>query len=173
MEEYNKSLNVDYTFDNFNVDLDNGSAYTITVDLAEKMGRISKPLYLTGPDGKGKTHLLNAMANYIIANDKSVKVGYISVEEFDNELYEAIKNNAIGSFRDKYEALDIFIVDDLSIVIRKMFSKNELLKIMLKLKEAGKLVIAADSLTIEELKERGLPDGYFDVFEGASKVAIE
>ncbi len=165
-------VNPDKTFDNFDVNIDNGSAYTITVDLAEKMGRISKPLYLSGPVGRGKSHLLQAMANLIMDSNDEIRVRYITIDSFDTDLYKALEEGKRDEFRSSFEDIDILIIDDISQVMKKMLSKNELFKIMKKHKEAGKLIIASDTLTLEELAMKGLPEGYIELFKGASKIEI-
>lgn len=111
-------LNPRYLLKNFIVGSSNDLAYTASQAVAEKPGQKYNPLYLYGGVGLGKTHLMQAIGNEIIANKPRAKVLYISSETFVDEFLKHIRYKTKG-FSDKYRNVDVLIVDDMQFIAGK------------------------------------------------------
>ncbi len=119
-------LNPDYTFDSFvrgtNCDL----AYFASEAVATKPGTAYNPLFIYGSVGLGKTHLLQAIGNYVKAASPESSVVYTSSERFAIELINAIRNNATAAFRSKYRRIDTLLIDDVHFLGGKEATQEEL-----------------------------------------------
>ncbi len=119
------NLNPNYTFDNFIVGSSNEMAYAACLNLAQHANMpnseniLTNPIFLYGGSGLGKTHLINAIGNYIIQNHPNLKVLYISTEDFVNEFINTIRNNDYSNFRQKFRNVDILLVDDIQFIESK------------------------------------------------------
>ena len=89
----NPSINPNYTFDTFIVGDNNDYAHAASLKVAEEPGDTYNPLFIYGGPGLGKTHLMHAIANYILENDKSKKVIYVTSETFTNEIVDAVRDS--------------------------------------------------------------------------------
>lgn len=126
MEQAN--LNPKYTFDTFVVGSNNKFAHAASLAVAESPGEIYNPLYLYAGVGLGKTHLMHSIAHFILQNDPSKKVLYVTSEEFTVELIDSIRNGnntAMSKFRDKYRNIDVLLVDDIQFIIGKESTQEE------------------------------------------------
>lgn len=112
-------LNPKYTFDTFVVGNNNNFAHAAALAVAQKPGLCYNPLFVYGGVGLGKTHLLNAIGQYVVGHKKSAKVAYISTEKFTNEYIDAIQNNQIMRFRKKYRQTDVLLIDDVHFLAGK------------------------------------------------------
>ena len=88
----NPSINPNYTFDTFIVGDNNDYAHAASLKVAEEPGDTYNPLFIYGGAGLGKTHLMHAIANYILEHDKSKKVVYVTSETFTNEIVDAVRD---------------------------------------------------------------------------------
>jgi len=104
-------FNPKYTFDNFVVGSANQLAFAAARNVAENPGKDYNPLFIHGPAGMGKTHLLHAMGN--LAASDGLKVLYVSSEQFTNEMVTAIRKGQTEEFRTKYRSVDMLLVDDI------------------------------------------------------------
>lgn len=105
-------FNKKYMFDTFVVGEGNEFAYSASVAVSKKPGVDYNPLFIYGPTGVGKTHLMQAIANDVMARKRNVCVEYCSTEEFLNDFITAIKENKYKKFRDKYRKVDVLLIDD-------------------------------------------------------------
>ena len=119
------SISPTYTFNNFVVGEFNRFAYAAAKAVAEKPGTVYNPLFIWSGPGLGKTHLLNAIANYIKDNNPDMKVLYTTTEKFSNDLIEALQNNKLLSFRQKYRNVDVLIVDDVQFLAGRERTQEE------------------------------------------------
>jgi chromosomal replication initiator protein len=104
-----------YTFESFVVGASNQFAHASAVAVAEQPARQYNPLFLYSPPGLGKTHLLHAIGNHLIAKRPGARVAYLSAEKFVNELIESIQHRRMSQFRAKYrDSYDMILIDEFS-----------------------------------------------------------
>lgn len=157
------NLNPKYTFDTFVVGSNNNFAHAASLAVAESPGEIYNPLFIYGGVGLGKTHLMHSVAHFILANDPSKKVLYVTSETFTNELIDALKAGKTGSelamtkFREKYRNNDVLLIDDIQFIIGKESTQEEFFHTFNHLHVSGKqIIISSDKppKDIETLEAR-------------------
>ena len=150
------NLNSEYIFENFVIGESNRLAHAASVAVAESPG-IYNPLFLYGDVGLGKTHLMHAIANYILERNPNTKVLYASCEKFTNELITSIKEQKNREFREKYRKIDVLLIDDIQFIVDKTQTQEEFFHTFNDLKESGKQIIISSDRPpneIETLTER-------------------
>jgi len=118
-------FNPQFTFDNFVVGPSNRMAHSASIAVTKTPGQVYNPLFLYGPPGVGKTHLLYAIANGIRKEKPDANIVYIKGDQFTIELVEAIKNGKNVEFRNKYREADLFLIDDIQFIAGKEFTQEE------------------------------------------------
>lgn len=125
-EESFKSNLIDrYTFDSFVVGKCNEFAYSAALAVSKAPGRTYNPLFLYGGVGLGKTHLMNAIGNMIKETFSNLKILYIATEVFLNEMIQALQNNRMMEFKNKFRNLDILLIDDIHFLSNKESLQEE------------------------------------------------
>lgn len=114
--EYSPNLMDRYTFDTFVVGSSNHFAYAASLAVAETPAKKYNPLFIYGGVGLGKTHLMQAIGNYIHKRKPKLKILYISSEQFMNEFIYALQKKTNISFRNKYRTVDILLIDDIQFI---------------------------------------------------------
>ena len=154
-------FNPQFTFDNFVVGPSNRMAHSAAIAVSKTPGQVYNPLFLYGPPGVGKTHLLYAIANGIRRDKPDANIVYIKGDQFTNELIDAIKNGKNIEFRSKYREADLFLVDDIQFIAGKESTQEEFFHTFNKLYEEHKQIVMtsdrkpSDMLTLEDrLKSR-------------------
>nr|WP_317357472.1 chromosomal replication initiator protein DnaA [uncultured Tyzzerella sp.] len=150
------NLNNNYIFENFVIGESNRLAHAASVAVAESPG-IYNPLFLYGDVGLGKTHLMHAIANYILTKNPDTKVLYASCEKFTNELIASIREQKNKEFREKYRKIDVLLIDDIQFIVDKTQTQEEFFHTFNDLKDSGKQIIISSDRPpneIETLTER-------------------
>ena len=151
------SLNPKYTFSQFVIGDGNRLAHAAALAVAEQPGQAYNPLFIYGPPGLGKTHLLHSIANFLTTYGGGLAVRYVTVETFTDEFIRAIHHRDIESFKRRYRANDVLLVDDVQFLERKAKTETEFFHTFNALYDAGsQLVLASDRLPrdLDELEER-------------------
>ena len=149
-------FNPQFTFDNFVVGPTNSFSYNASIAVAERPGMTYNPLFLYGPPGVGKTHLLYAIANKVRKHNPDAKIVYIKGDQFINELISAIKSGNNLAFRTKYREADLFLVDDIQFIAGKDSTQEEFFHTFNALHENNKQIVMtsdrkpSDMLTLED-----------------------
>jgi chromosomal replication initiator protein len=120
------NLNPRYRFDNFVVGQNNELAFAACQGVAKAYGKIHNPLFVYGPVGVGKTHLLQATGNEALKTNKNLKIKYLTTEEFTNQFIQSLKNHNVEEFKLKFRDIDILILDDVQFLSNKTTSQQEL-----------------------------------------------
>ena len=164
-------LNPKYTFDTFVVGGNNNFAHAASLAVAESPGEVYNPLFLYGGVGLGKTHLMQAIAHFIIASDPSKKVLYVTSETFTNELIESVKTNKNTEFRNKYRNIDVLLIDDIQFIIGKVSTQEEFFNTFNDLYMLGKQIVISSDRPPKEMET--LPDRLRTRFESGLPVDIQ
>ena len=120
-----QNLNPNYTFETFVIGNNNNLAHAASLAVAETPGEVYNPLFIYGGVGLGKTHLMQAIAHFIIKTKPELKVLYVTSETFTNELIDSVKNQKNSEFREKYRNNDVLLIDDIQFIIGKESTQEE------------------------------------------------
>ncbi|HEV2791353.1 MAG TPA: chromosomal replication initiator protein DnaA, partial [Solirubrobacterales bacterium] len=164
-------LNPSYTFERFVIGPGNRLAHGAALAVAEAPSEAYNPLFLHGPPGLGKTHLLAAIANYLRDNAPGLSVRYATAESFTNEFVGALKSSGSEAFKARYRDIDVLLIDDVQFLEGKPATEEEFFHTFNALYESGsQLVLSADRIP-SELST--LASRLRDRFEWGLTVAVE
>ena len=150
----NANLNPKYKFDTFVVGSNNKFAHSASLAVAETPGKAYNPLYLYGGPGLGKTHLMHSIGHFIMEENPSTKVLYVSSEVFTNEVIESIRSGnaqAMTRLREKYRTVDVLMIDDVQFIIGKESTQEEFFNTFNVLHSAGKQIILSSDKPPKEM----------------------
>jgi chromosomal replication initiator protein len=140
-------LNPSYSFERFVIGSGNRLAHAAALAVAEAPSEAYNPLFLHGPPGLGKTHLLVAIANYLQAHAPALNVRYTTAECFTNEFVAALRSRGAEAFKRRYRHLDVLLVDDVQFLQGKHHTEEEFFHTFNALYEGGsQLVLSADRI---------------------------
>ena len=148
----NKSLNPKYTFETFVVGNNNRFAQAAALAVADKPAESYNPLFLYGGVGLGKTHLMHAIGNRILKNYRNYKILYVTSEKFTNQMINAIKDNKMEVFRNKYRKIDVLLIDDIQFIAGKKQVQEEFFHTFNELYEEKKQIIISSDIPPREIQ---------------------
>jgi chromosomal replication initiator protein len=141
------SLNPRYSFDQFIIGDGNRLAHGAALAVAELPGQAYNPLFLHAPPGLGKTHLVHAIGNYVLAFGGNTRVRYTTVEAFTNEFVSALSSRTLERFKHAYRDVDVLLIDDVQFLASKAKTEEEFFHTFNALYETGRqLVLTCDRL---------------------------
>jgi chromosomal replication initiator protein len=150
-------LNPRYTFDQFVICDGNRLGHGAALAVAEQPGQAYNPLFIHGPPGLGKTHLLHAIGNYVRSYGDGLRVRYATVDTFTGDFVKAVRSGNTRAFRARFRDADVLLVDDIQFLAEKLRTEEEFFHTFNALYEAGsQLVITSDRAPrdIEALEAR-------------------
>ena len=151
-KKWRKNLNANYNFDNFVVGQSNMFAFRMAMKVADQPGEVANPFYIFGSVGLGKTHLMEAIGNFILDKDINKKVLYVKASEFIEDYSKMCLNNTtLEIFNDKYRNLDVLLIDDIQTLELGKKSQLEFFKIFDILYSANKQIVITSDRPAKEL----------------------
>ncbi|MBR6708112.1 MAG: chromosomal replication initiator protein DnaA [Clostridia bacterium] len=144
--------NFSYTFDNFVVGNSNKFAYAACSAVANNPAYRYNPLFIHGPSGLGKTHLMYAITNALRQKNPRANIIYIKSEDFTNQLIESLSRQAMTAFRNKYRSCDMLLIDDIQFIAGKPSTQEEFFHTFNTLVENNRQVILASDRPPSEIK---------------------
>ena len=137
----NQSLNPKYTFDTFVVGNNNRFAHAAALAVGDNPAKTYNPLFIYGGVGLGKTHLMQAIGNLILHNNRTMNIVYVTSEKFTNQLINSIRDGKNDPFRNKYRNADALLIDDIQFIAKKERVQEEFFHTFNTLYENGKQII--------------------------------
>lgn len=168
---YRHNLKAIYTFENYVVGPNNRFANLVSLQVANQPGKVANPLYIFGGVGLGKTHLMQAIGNFILDNDPNKKILYVKTEVFIEDYVKKIKNKTDLEFNQKYNDIDVLLIDDIQFLSKKEQSQLEFFKIFEKMHNENKQIVVTSDRPTYELKD--IMDRLTSRFEWGAVVDIK
>lgn len=170
-EEFESNIHPEYTFDNFVEGKSNQLARAAAIQVAENAGGVYNPLFVYGGTGLGKTHLLHAVGNGIMAHKKGAKVFYIRAERFVQDMVNSIRNSSTNEFKRYYRSVDALLIDDIQFFANKKGSQEEFFHTFNALLEGNQQIIMTSDHYPKEID--GVEDRLKSRFGWGLTIAIE
>ncbi|MFM8421362.1 MAG: chromosomal replication initiator protein DnaA [Verrucomicrobiota bacterium] len=164
-------FNPQNSFETFIVGNNNQFAHSAALAVAQSPGRAFNPLFLFGGVGLGKTHLLHAIGNHVLASKRNAKVAYLSCEKFTNEFIDALQTHSVVKFRRRYRQLDVILVDDIQFLAGKERIQEEFFHTFNALHEARKQIVLTCDRPANEIQ--GLEQRLISRFEWGQTADVQ
>ena len=148
-----RELNPKYTFEQFVIGDGNRLAHAAALAVAEMPAQAWNPLFIHGPPGLGKTHLLHAIGNYVTRYGDGMRVRYATIEDFTAEFVQAIRGRRPDSFRERFRDVDVLLLDDVQFLADKVRTKEELFHTFNALYESGRQLVITSDRSPADLRE--------------------
>ncbi|MGO2478477.1 MAG: chromosomal replication initiator protein DnaA [Pseudoalteromonas sp.] len=168
---YKSNIKENYTFDSFVEGKSNQLAKAAATQVADNPGSAFNPVFIYGGTGLGKTHLLHAVGNGIMANKPDAKIVYMHSERFVQDMVKALQNNAIEEFKRYYRSVDALMIDDIQFFANKERSQEEFFHTFNALLEGNQQIILTSDRYPKEIK--GVEDRLKSRFGWGLTIAIE
>jgi chromosomal replication initiator protein len=163
-------LRKDYIFDSYVIGDNNSFASNAALAIGRNPGTAYNPFLIYGGVGLGKTHLMQAIGNYVYENS-NMKVIYITAESFTNEFIQAIRDNSTAAFKNRYRFVDVLLIDDIHFLQKKLETQEELFHTFNALYDANKQMVFTCDRPVSELKN--LSDRLRSRFERGLNVDLQ
>ena len=150
---YQTKLNKNYNFNEFVIGTNNSFAHSASLAVAESPGTTYNPLFIYGESGMGKTHLMQAVGNFVMDELEDKKVFYITTEEFTNEMIDNIRNNSMPAFRNKFRNFDVLLIDDIHFLSKKEGTQEEFFHTFNALYEKKKQIVLTSDRPPKDIPE--------------------
>lgn len=147
------SLNARNTFDTYVVGSNNQMAHAAALAVAQAPAQAYNPLFLYGETGLGKTHLMHAIGHAIIRHNPEARVAYLSTEKFTNEFIQALQENSLTKFRQRYRHVDVLLIDDVQFLAGKERIQEEFFHTFNDLFESGKQIVLSSDRRASEIQK--------------------
>ncbi|MFY9488219.1 MAG: chromosomal replication initiator protein DnaA [Solirubrobacterales bacterium] len=164
-------LNPRYTFDQFVIGRSNQIGHAATLAVAEQPAQAFNPLFIYGSPGVGKTHLLQAIGNFMKREAPELAVRYMTAEDFSSVFRSVLRDGSIGEFKDDLRASDVLLIDDIQFLQNKTKTEEEFFHTFNALYESGRQLVISCDRTPRELD--ALADRLQARFESGLVVEIE
>ena len=168
---YKSNIKENYTFDSFVEGKSNQLAKAAATQVADNPGAAFNPVFIYGGTGLGKTHLLHAVGNGIMANKPDAKIVYMHSERFVQDMVKALQNNAIEEFKRYYRSVDALMIDDIQFFANKERSQEEFFHTFNALLEGNQQIILTSDRYPKEIE--GVEDRLKSRFGWGLTIAIE
>lgn len=141
------TINKSYTFETFIVGKNNELAHAASQGVSKNPGTQYNPLFIYGGVGLGKTHLMHAVGNKLIANNPRLRVLYATSEKFTNDYIDALRQKKMDDFKKRYRQVDMLLIDDIQFIAGKEQTQEEFFHTFNELRDKGKqIILTADRL---------------------------
>ena len=147
------SLNPRNTFESFVVGSNNQMAHAAALAVAQAPAQAYNPLFIYGDTGLGKTHLMHAIGHTILRNNPQSRIAYLSTEKFTNEFIQALQENALTKFRQKYRHVDVLLLDDVQFLGGKERIQEEFFHTFNDLFECSKQIVLSSDRRASEIQK--------------------
>ena len=147
------SLNPRNTFETFVVGSNNQMAHAASMAVAQAPAQAYNPLFLYGETGLGKTHLMHAIGHAILRHNQDSRVAYLSTEKFTNEFIQALQENSLTKFRQRYRHADVLLLDDVQFLAGKERIQEEFFHTFNDLFESGKQIVLTSDRRASEIQK--------------------
>jgi chromosomal replication initiator protein len=146
-----RGMNPKYTFDSFVIGSSNRFAHAAALAVAEAPAQAYNPLFIYGGTGLGKTHLLQAIANYVATHTGGISVRYVTSETFMNDFINSLRDKRIEGFKQRYRTYDVLMIDDVQFFEHKERIQEEFFHTFNSLYEAGRQIVMSSDRPPREI----------------------